>query len=194
MMSGNQSVKRDVLVLLVAVLLTPGYLQGQEEAPKLVSNKSGREATLVKAEALLKLEDREFLARIPDTNNPFELYVEPVTTVDEETGKTVVVEQPKIKAPEPPKISDETVLRSVAKSLKPRGSLVTSRKSLLLLANGRSLSEGDAISVKVRGEPFSVVVKEITTKYYTLTLNEAEVTMYFTDITKGGKARFDSKG
>ena len=154
-------------------------LIGQDEPPRLVLPKKNREEVLEKAENILHSENPGFLTALLTMHSPFLPPQEEVVEVVEETPQGLkVVAKPK--APKaPPKIPDADILRYVADRLNPKGSLVTSRRSLLLFSNGGKLSVGGSIPTTVRGKAYNIIVAAITPNDYTLRLNEARITRFF---------------
>ncbi len=170
--------------------LSRSEVSGQGEPPKKVSQKSNREAALDSVEAILNFEDAVFLEKIAAAKHPFEPeVVETVQPADKIVRPDIKPTTVRPAGRLPP----EAVLRSVAKRLKPKGSLVTSRRSVLLLANGVRLTVGDVLPVRIRGETYNIEVSSITERDYTLSLKGVEVTKNFIDMKQGGSMSFDRK-
>ena len=159
-------------------LITPALLRGQDEKPRLVLLKTDRQKTLDTAEAILHSEIPDFYENLKAAHSPFIVKPEEEVVVEETPEGPKEVLRPK-KPPKPKDLPDAVILKSVADRLKPKGSLVTSRRSLLLFPNGGKLRVGDTIPVTVRGKEYEIVVQAITSNDYTLRLNEAVATRSF---------------
>ncbi len=161
------------------ILVSSGFLQAQDETLKLVILNENREKMVQNAGAILNSEDPEFYTSLRSALSPF---IQPEEEPVEEEADTGVVAdntiRPKPQA-KPKDLSNEVILRSVAGRLNPKGSLVTSRRSLLLFPNGGKLTVGDVIPTNSRGKEYKIVVSAITPNSYTLRLNEAEITKSF---------------
>ncbi len=176
--------------ILLGLGLAP-LLIGQDEPPRPVLLKKDRESVLENAENILHAENPGFLTTLLETHSPFLPPLEEVVEVVQETpeGPRIVTKPVAPKAP--PKIPDADILRYVADRLNPKGSLVTSRRSLLLFPNGGKLTVGGSIPTKVRGKDYTIIVADITPNNYTLRLNEARITRSFKITSSKGAVRKD---
>ncbi len=164
-------------ILLLNVVF-PTFSQGQDEPRKLVLPKLDRETTLETAEINLHSENSDFYKNVQAAHSPFTIKREEVVVIEDtpEGPREVIREK---EPPKPKDLPDAVILRSVADRLNPKGSLVTSRRSLLLFANGGKLVVGDTIPTKVRGKEYVIVVHSITASEYTLRLNDVQTTRSF---------------
>ena len=168
-------------------------LLGQDEPPRRMLLKQNREAVLEKAENILHSENPGFLTALQTMHSPF---LPPQEEVVEEEVVQETPEGPKkvtrpIAPKAPPEIPDADILRYVADRLNPKGSLVTSRRSLLLFSNGGKLTVGGSIPTTVRGKAYNIIVADITPNDYTLRLNEAQITRSFKITSSKGAVRKD---
>ncbi len=174
--------------------LVPIHLEAQDDKTRRVLSNNVRTDTLEDAEGILRAENPEFNARLESVDSPFAIKVIPVEPVEAQADDVPVPVTPGVAPPPrrpPSAIPDATILKSVADRLNPKGSLVTSRRSLLLFANGGRLTVGDSIPAKVRGKDYKIIVTSITPNDYTLTLNDAEITRSFKIISSKSSMTLD---
>lgn len=138
---------------------------------------------------LLKQADEQILPPTVDSNelvadvaSPFipRVVEEPVQLVAEPEVQQIV------KAPE---LSDEALLKLIARNFKPTGSLVAGDRRLLVLQGGGSLSLGAVFSAKVNDQIHPVEIAEITSSGYTLRLRNVTLSQSFTGSQEGISTR-----
>ena len=89
--------------------------------------------------------------------------------------------KPVEKIPEPVRPSNEDiiVLRSIGKSIKPKGSLSTNDQFVLCIQGSRILKEGDILYARYRGMTYPIILKSVTRNQFTLEINGKEQTFQY---------------
>jgi hypothetical protein len=85
--------------------------------------------------------------------------------------------------------SDPEILRRVAESLHPTGTIVKGDKRLLLF-DENSLEEGDVIKISLQGKVYRVKIEKIESNAYTLRLNSSTYTQTLVQVDPK-KVKFD---
>ncbi len=75
----------------------------------------------------------------------------------------------------------------VVRILKPKGSLILGENRILILEDRKKLREGDIIPARVGGITYKVQITEITSRNFSLSLNQTKLTSGFSRASSKGK-------
>ena len=166
-----------LIIIMLNVSISLGFQVNLEAQDKRVSMKDKREGLLSTSDKLLNPGDPEQLKRFEKVRNPFEPYVEPTIEPDPEP---VTKTQPK-------QINEKLILMQVVRILKPKGSLILGENRILILEDRKKLREGDIIPARVGGITYKVQITEITSRNFSLSLNQTKLTSGFSRASSKGK-------
>ena len=121
-------------------------------------------------------EFEDFLKKPIYSLQDIDLFVYKVEEVVPEEVKPVEEEAPK---PVKPSREDMLVLQAVGKAIKPEGSLATNGRYVLCISGRRILKIGDILYARFRGDDYSITLKSITRKEFTLEINGKELTFQY---------------
>jgi hypothetical protein len=141
-----------------------------------VSYPDKREAFILRADALFDQVDSKFEASLSEIKDPFNQSLEPESFHEESVGSdpAVVV------------LSDKDALRYVISIFKPRGTLLMGNKRIIVLDNGKRLSEGDSFQIIYQEKPFIVYIENITMRSCALKIGaEIEEKVFGSTSNKG---------
>lgn len=79
----------------------------------------------------------------------------------------------------PRRLPDDEALRAISESFKPIGTLVRGDRGLLRMSGGAMLSAGTTFRAEINGLSYDVLVKEVTSQGYTLSLGTATLNRNF---------------
>lgn len=79
----------------------------------------------------------------------------------------------------PQRLADADALRVIGDSFKPIGTLVRGDRGLLRMSSGAMLAAGTSFRAEINGLDYEVLVKEVTSQGYTLSLGTATLSRSF---------------
>jgi hypothetical protein len=155
-------------ILVSCLLLAGTVLQSQVILP--VESRTGVMDGMQKTLANVDREAMDFKV-VPSPFNPPEDAPEAEADQPQSTAPRIVISSARM--------SDRDALRIIASQFKPIGSLVVGERGVLQLASGNTMEEGASFAAKIKGHNYPVVISEVTSKGYTLSLGEADIQRNF---------------
>lgn len=169
---------RFLWLFVMVVLVNTAFAQAKD---RVVPNKE--RTTILDATDKYLMEPWVVDAKtVAEKTNPFgEIVAAPTSTEAQQVSTTE-----KAPPPAPVRYTDEDALQIIARSLTPSGSLIMGERKFLNLEGGRRLSLGDPIRINVRGEEYTAKIADITSGTYTLSMNDASLTVNFSKAVSSG--------
>lgn len=83
------------------------------------------------------------------------------------------VDEPDEPPPPPPRLDDRAALERIAREFRPAGAIILGQLQAVQFRNGAMMRVGDSFRARIRDESYTVILKAVTLRDYTLQLGEA---------------------